>query len=517
MAKTISISPLTRIEGHLAIHTEAEPFTTAEGQERFRITAAHCEGEMFRGFEKILEGRDPLDAQQITQRICGVCPIAHGIASCKAQEMAYGIRPNRNGRLLRNLIFAANYLHSHIIHFYQLSALDFVDITAVLKYTGKDRALRNVKAWAEAALARSKNGTELYPIAPFLPRYEGDYVADTDTNCALIAHYLQALDIRRIAHEMAAVFGARVPHSTALVPGGVTQVPTEERVLTYRARLESIAAFIEDVYIPDVVTAAQAFPQYWDLGRGYGNMLAYGAFETDESGGTLTAGGTVVDGKWEALDVNAITEDVAYSRFQETGGARHPSQGETLADPRKGRAYSWVKAPRYRIQPMEVGPLARTIVDLKAPRPGPLAAEVGAVAKTLGVPAEKLYSVLGRHFCRAIESRVVYRAAMQWLDEIALNQSPAQDFNLPKEGAGYGLTEAERGALGHWITIENYKIRRYQCVVPTTWFCSPRDSAGKPGPVEKALEGVEVANAAQPLEAGRVVRSFDPCLACAIH
>ena len=517
MARTISISPLTRIEGHLAVHTDAEPLAGAIGKEH-RVTSAHCEGEMFRGFEQILRGRDPLDAQQIVQRICGVCPISHGIASCQAQEMAYGIKPTPNGRILRNLILGANYLQSDILHFYLLSALDFIDVTAVLKYNGSDRKLRAVRSWVQNGLAQKAQGMSVYPAAPFLPRYEVPYLEDTQINCDFIAHYVEALEVRRIAHEMAAVFGARLPHSTALVPGGCTQAPVEERILTYRSRLKQIQEFVESIYFPDVVAAAKAFPGYWDIGAGYGNLLAYGVFEMDETGNRFYGPGVLMDGKWEALDINRISEEVGYSKFS-SPTKLHPAQGQTTADPGKANAYTWLKAPRYNGQPMEVGPLARLLVNYYSPKPGPgvVKKDVDGALQSLGVPDGKMVSVLGRHLARAFEARWLSQQMFKWLDELDMAAPPARDFDIPATGSGYGLVEASRGALGHWITIADHKIKNYECVVPTTWNCSPRDDAGKPGPVEKALEGVVVGDPDQPIEVGRVVRSFDPCLACAVH
>ncbi|MBN1422487.1 MAG: nickel-dependent hydrogenase large subunit [Planctomycetes bacterium] len=516
MARTVTLSPLTRIEGHLAVHTDVEPAGGDPPGGGFRVTGARCSGEMFRGFETILAGRDPLDAQQITQRICGVCPISHGVASCRAQEMAYGIRPTPNGRLLQNLILAANYLQSHVLHFYTLSALDFVDVTAILAYRGGDRTMRSVKAWVEAGLARQKEGKDLFPAAPFLPRYEGDYIADAEVNCGLLAHYVEALDIRRVAHEMAAVFGARLPHSTALVPGGCTQVPTLERILSYRSRLKRIQAFIEDAYVPDVVTAAKAFPGYWEIGTGPGNLLTYGVFELDDAGRRFFEPGAVIDGRWEAFDAAGITEQVKYSKFSSPSG-RHPADGLTAAQPGKAEAYSWIKAPRYKGRPMEVGPLARVLANYLSPGGNGIKGEVDAVLGALGIRAEKMDSVLGRHLARALESKWIARQAFRWLEEIEPEAPPARDFEIPPSASGHGLVDAPRGALGHWLKIENYRIKHYQCVVPTTWNCSPRDDAGTPGPVEKALEGTPVANPDQPIEVGRVVRSFDPCLACAVH
>jgi ferredoxin hydrogenase large subunit/hydrogenase large subunit len=508
MTTTVSISPLSRIEGHLAIHTETEA-----GDGGHRVTQARCEGEMYRGFEQILRGRDPLDAQQITQRICGVCPISHGIASCRAQEMAYGIKPSHNGRLLQNLIFAANYLQSHILHFYHLAALDFVDVTAVLSYSGRDRTLNAVKQWVQAALERKDS----FAGAPFLPRFEVDYVQDHDRNVTLLAHYVEALDVRKICHEMAAVFGARLPHSTALVPGGCTQTPTMERVVSYEARLRQVASFVEHVYLPDLLEVAKEFPQYLEVGDGYPNYLAYGVFEMNDEGTEKLLGPGVLTGDaWRTLDPQQIAEDVGASRFAD-GPARHPYHGETHPEPHKAGAYSWIKAPRYQGMPMEVGPLARVLVNYHAPGNTWVRQEVDAFCAKTGVPVTGLNSVLGRHVARGLEAHWVARQAAQWLDEIQLDARATREFKIPTTGSGHGLTEAPRGALGHWLRLEEGKIANYQCVVPTTWNCSPRDARQQPGPVEKALENTPVADPEQPIEIARVVHAFDPCLACAIH
>jgi Ni,Fe-hydrogenase I large subunit len=515
MKNTISISPLTRIEGHLAIHAKTETTENGKGKAKkaeSRVTEAYCEGELFRGFETILKGRDPLDAQQITQRICGVCPTPHGIASCRAQEMAYGIRPTHNGRLLQNLILGANYLASHIVHFYQLSALDFVDIKALLAYDGKDQVLLGLKQWVETAISRK----DVFPGAPFLPRYEVEYIKSEDLNLSLIAHYAQALQIRSVGDEMAAVFAGRVPHSTALVPGGVTQVPTLERILTYRARLKQVMAFVENVYVPDLLEVAKTFPQYFEIGRGRDNFLAYGVFPMDDGGTNFIKGGAVIGGKWEALNQENILEEVGYSRFTQSPG-RHPKDGQTIPDPQKANAYTWSKAPRYRGQPMEVGPLPRIMVNYLDPSGSWIKNEVDTFLTAARLPVEKLNSVLGRHAARGLESLWVGKQIDKWLDELEVDGPPTCNFNIPKTGSGYGLTEAPRGALGHWLSIDNYLISNYQCVVPTTWNCSPRDDKGQTGPIEHALVGTVVEDPTQPIEVGRIVRSFDPCIACAVH
>lgn len=511
MSQTVTLNPLTRIEGHLGVHAETEPFGAAD-KPSHRVTHARCEGEMFRGFEQILMGRDPLDAQQITMRICGVCPVSHGLASMRAQEMAYGIKPNHNGRLLQNLVLAANFLQSHILHFYHLAALDFVDVTAVLKYSGNDRTLKTVKTWVEQAIASK----ESFPAAPFLPRYELGYAKDTDRNVRLLAHYIEALEMRRTCHEMAAVFGGRLPHPSALVPGGCTQVPTTERILTYESRLRTVEAFVQDTYIPDLLEVAKEFPEYLEIGKGYGTFLSYGSFPLDDSGKLLLSAGIVVDGKWEPVDPKHISESVACSRFSSPSG-QHPSQGQTVPAAGKSGAYSWLKAPRYRGLPMEVGPLARVMASYSSPTDSWVKTEVDEFCKPLNLPVDKLVSVLGRHVARGLESKWLVRQAARWLEELEVDGPPAQRFEIPATGSGFGLLEAPRGALGHWLELENYRIKRYQCVVPTTWNCSPRDEKGQPGPVEKALEGTVVTDPAQPIEIGRIVRSFDPCLACAVH
>jgi ferredoxin hydrogenase large subunit/hydrogenase large subunit len=512
MSTTVTISPLTRIEGHLAIHTETEAIPDST---RLKITHARCEGEMFRGIETILQGRDPLDAQQITQRICGVCPISHGMASVQAQEMAYGITPTRNGRLAQNLIFAANYLQSHILHFYHLAALDFVDIKAILKYNGSDTTLKALRVWVESAV----NQNIVFAGAPFLPRYEvNQYIQSDDANWHFISSYVQALKMRTLAHEMAAVFGAKLPHSTSLFPGGVTGMVTLERVMTYRSHLDQLRTFIENVYLPDLFAAAGAFPDYWNIGQSYNNHLSYGVFRMEEKTGsqihTFLPAGVIIEGQYEPLDVDKIYEQVKHSRYSSTSDL-HPYEGKTTPAPDKG--YSWLKAPRYNGHVMQVGPLSRVLVAYMAPGNQWLKDDVNSVLKSANLPAEKLNSVLGRHLARGLEAKWIAAQCDTWLNELELDKPAAKEFSIPATGKGFGLTEAPRGALGHWLVIENHRIKNYQCVVPTTWNCSPRDDQDRPGAVEKALEGTVIEDAKQPIEAGRVVRSFDPCLACAVH
>jgi ferredoxin hydrogenase large subunit/hydrogenase large subunit len=503
MARSITIDPITRIEGHLAFRVNVA------GN---RVTEAFCSGEMFRGFEVILQGRHPLDAQQITQRICGVCPISHGVASVLAQEHAYRIEPPSNGTVLRNLVQAGNAMMSHIMHFYHLSVLDFLDVTAIIQYSGTGPQLQALKGWVQAQL-RSKM---LYPAAPFLPRYEGTYAEDAELNVMGLKHYLQALEIRALCHKMIALFCGKVPHAPALMPGGITEQATVGKIAAYASMLREVRTFVQQCYVPDVLTVAQAFPEYWEMGKGYGNFLAYGAYpESGSPGRQLFPSGVIMDGSLSAFNETAITEDVLYSLFSSPSG-RPPLQSQTIPDAHKTDAYSWIKAPRYQGKAMEVGPLARLMIAMQH--------GVSVVADPLrkalyqaGKTQNDLVSVMGRHLARAIETLILAEQSAEWIDKLVPDASTCSPFTIPQEAEGVGLTEAPRGALGRWLSIENGMIAKYQCVVPTTWNCSPRDDDGQPGVIEHALVGTPVVDEDHPLEVARVVRSFDPCIACAVH
>ena len=503
MSKTIDIDPITRIEGHFAIRLETEAG---------RVSKAYCSGEMFRGFEVLLRGRSPMDAQQITQRICGVCPISHGLTSIQAQEMAYGVTPPRNGRLMRNIILAANYLQSHLMHFYVLAALDFIDIKAVLEYGGHDPGMTELRDWVRAEL--SSKG--INPGAPFLPRYAGTYIADRDLNLGAINNYLKALKMRAMAHQLVALFGGKAPHATAIIPGGMTERVTAQNRAEAWSMIQQLKAFVETSYVPDVLAVAKALPEYFQVGRGCGNFLAYGVFADQDDGTELVfPAGLLAQGQSLPVDEDRITEDTTYAYFN-SPSALHPTQGLTDPNPDKDGAYSWVKAPRYNGLPCEVGPLARLMVAYHQGQ-AQVKDLLDRTTTGLGGTVADLDSCLGRHAARALECLIVAEKCAQWIDQLVPGQPGFMDFDLPTGGRGVGLSEAPRGALGHWLAISDSRIERYQCVVPTTWNCSPRDEQGLAGPVEQALVGVPVADADQPLEAVRVVRSFDPCLACAVH
>ncbi len=507
MKKKITIDPITRIEGHLKIDVEVK-----DG----KVVDAYSCGEMFRGFENILAGRNPVDAQHITQRICGVCPSSHAQASTLNLDAAFGIEPPDNGRLIRNLMLGANFIQSHVLHFYHLAALDYVDITAIAKYKGSDNRLIKLKNWVLNGLKQAEAG-EPVALGPFLPRYEGDfYVKDVDVNIQLIDHYLKALDARRLAHEMLTVFGGRMPHQLAIAPGGATQKPTVDKIVGYKMRLASLIEFIDDVYVPDIIALAGLFPGCAEVGKSYGNYLSYGVFEeTNDAVERYLPAGVVKISTVEDFDHTKISEHVRFSRFKKMDPA-YPHEGKTEPEFEKKKAYSWVKAPRYDGEPMEVGPGARMVVaymkgheDVKK--------KFDEALNKLDANLSIINTAAGRHLARALETSIVAHKLLDYVDQLKPGEPFHTPFSIPDKAKGMGLTEAPRGALGHWILIENGKIANYQAVVPTTWNAGPRDDDKNMGPIEKALMDAPVTDHDAPMEPARIVRSFDPCLACAIH
>jgi Ni,Fe-hydrogenase I large subunit len=386
-------------------------------------------------------------------------------------------------------------------------------VAMIANYSGKDHGLLELQAWVKSQLASRM----VYPAAPFLPRYSTKYLEDADANFLVLRHYLDALEKRELAHKMGAVFAGKLPHAATLVPGGVTEKVTALKITQYRSLLEQLQTFITESYIPDVIAVARAFPEYFAIGQGNGNFLAYGGFtETADGASKFLPAGVLLNGALQKVDVEAITEDVGQSLFKSASG-RKPFDGETVADPEKSGAYSWLKAPRYQGQVMEVGALARMLVAYNDGRSVVIKDAIGNLLKTLGREPKDLGSVMGRHAARALECRLIADRCSQWLDQLVPDAPAFTDFKIPDNARGFGLTEAARGALGHWIEVRGKKIGNYQCVVPTTWNCSPRDDRGNPGAVEQALVGTPVADQENPIEVARVIRSFDPCLACAVH
>jgi hydrogenase large subunit len=457
MATTITIDPATRLEGHLKVQLESNAG---------HVTSARSSGMMFRGFENLLIGKDPRDAAHITQRICGVCPTNHAMAACLAMEAAAGVTAPANARLIRNLILGADFLHSHILHFYHLAAPSFIQGPAT---------------------------------PPWTPAYGVDLRFSAAQNQLLVDHYLQALAMRRQAHEMGAIFAGKLPHTVAYEFGGVTSVPTADTIARFRAYLAPITAFVDGPYQADVDLLGQVYPDYYAIGKGYGNLLAFGVFDLNAAGSSkLMARGRVAGASTtvQSVDVNSILEQARFSWYTDASTGLNPAAGVTAPNPDKTDAYSWLKAPRYAGVPYETGALARMWVNGDYRR---------------GV------SVMDRHQARVKEASKIAHAMSGWLDQLNLAASSFTSTALPSSGAGIGLTEAPRGALGHWLKINARTVASYQVLTPTCWNASPRDNAGLAGPLEKALEGTPILDVTQPTEVLRVIQSFDPCLSCAVH
>jgi hydrogenase large subunit len=459
---TITIDPVTRIEGHLQIDVTVD---TVGGEEQ--VVDARSAGTMFRGFEIILAGRDPRDAAPYTQRICGVCPVSHAMASCKNLDNAFGVTPPDNGRILRNLVLGANFIQSHLLHFYHLSVLDFVDTTGLLD------------------------------ASPWTPRYVTPDMATGPTAATLVNNYVAALQMRRKAHQMGAIFAGKLPCIGSFVVGGCTETVTAQKVSDFRALLTELRTFIDDVYLQDVATLSSQFSDYYQLGEGNGNLLAFGAFDLDQASTTkFFPGGRYTDGLPGTVDPAQIIEYIKYAWYADAGGNQNPAQGVTLPEADKPVAYTWLKAPRYADKVHELGPIARMFVSGEY---------------TNGV------STMDRIVARAFETKRIADAMDGWLDQLAPGAATYAPSTIPQQATSMGLTEAPRGALGHWMEIDDSVISRYQVITPTNWNASPRDNLEQPGPIEAALVGTPVTDLNQPVEILRIVHSFDPCLACAVH
>ncbi|MEW6574668.1 MAG: nickel-dependent hydrogenase large subunit [Bacillota bacterium] len=452
----VVIDPVTRIEGHLKIEVDVD---------RGKVIDARSSGTLYRGFETILKGRDPRDSQHLTQRICGVCSIGHAITSARCLDDALGAKVPPNGRIVRNLIQGANFIMSHIFHFYHLAALDYI--------TGPD-------------------------TAPSVPRVNRDYRLSSGINNRVVRNYVEAFTIRRKAQEMLAVFGGKVPHITTIIPGGVTEKVTQEKVDHFRTILHELSSFVESVYIPDVFSIAEVYKDYWDIGRGCKNALAFGVFPLEDGGGSegqnlFIKSGVYTNGQFGSLDLEKISEAVKYSRYKDETAEPQPN---------KLGAYSWIRAPRYEGLPHEAGPLPRMWVN--------------KVAEVFDL-GEKAFSVMGRHVARAVECKLVAKAMFDWLNLLKPGEPTHLPCSVPEEGSGMGLWEGPRGCIGHFVEVKDYKIQSYKITASTVWNASPRDDKDEPGPIEKALVGTPVDDLENPIEVARVVRSFDPCMGCSVH
>ena len=533
----VVVDPVTRIEGHLRIEVEVENGV---------IKNAWSSSQLFRGLEIILKGRDPRDAQHFTQRSCGVCTFVHALASTRCVDDAVKVEIPHNATIIRNLVLAQQYLHDHIVHFYHLHALDWVDVVSALSADPKkaasianDISPRKTKAEDLAAVQqRLKAFVETGQLGPFTNAYflggHDAYYLPPEVNLIATAHYLEALQLQIKAARGMAVLGAKNPHPQFTAVGGVTcyESLTKERIEEFLKIYEETKQFVDEVYIPDLLAVASFYKDWAGIG-GTHNFMAFGEFpapggERDLNSRFLPQG-VIWDrkiGDVKDFDQNKIMEHVAASWYQGKE-AHHPYDGVTepkytSLDPetREGR-YSWMKAPRYMDEPMEVGPLAQTLVCYGRGHK-PTVKLVDKVLKHLGVGPEALFSTLGRTAARGIQTAVVAEEMKDWVKMLEKNVRKGdnkiyQDWEMPDSAQGVGFLEAPRGGLSHWIVIEKGKIKNFQLVVPSTWNLGPRCSAGKLSPVEEALVGTPVADPERPVEILRTVHSYDPCIACGVH
>ncbi len=454
--KVITVDPVGRTEGHLGITITIE---------NNKVTSAQAFSPVYRGFEKIMIGRDPREAQDLPTRICGVCPMVHSVCGNKNLEMLFGEPFNENARLMRNISHGTHMIGDHALHFFHLAALDFVK--------GPDKP-------------------------PFIPRYGDDFRIPKKENDEIVGHYIQALEIRRIAQEAATIFAGKLPHAITFVPGGMTETPTKEKIAAWKERFNKMKAFVNDVWIKDVEAVAKFYPDYATIGSGPSDYLSFGVFELDNKDTKhYHKRGSFIDGKYEELDIKRITEDVTHT-WQDGKDNKNPFDPDTkTANPDKKDAYSFITAARYKDRAMEVGPFARMKVDGKM---------------------KGHSSVLNRHMARVLEAQHLIHGLEEWVDALALGESGMiEQMPVPDEGTSYGLSEAPRGACGHWMKVKGGKISHWQAIPATNWNGSPRDAKGNLGPFELALMDTPIADPNVPVEAMRVVRSFDPCMACAVH
>jgi hydrogenase large subunit len=553
----IVVDPITRIEGHLRIEAEIK-----DG----KIVDAYSAGTMVRGFEIILKGRDPRDAWAFTERACGVCTTVHALASVRTVEDALGITVPPNAELIRNLMFCAQYMQDHVVHFYHLHALDWVDVVSALKAdpAKTSEIAQTISNWPKSSrgyfsdLQKRLTGfVNSGQLGIFANGYWGHtaYKLPPEVNLLGVAHYLEALEWQKEMVKVHTVFGGKNPHPNYLVGGAPCSFNLDEANAINAERLAMVGKlfddgmeFINQVYIPDLLAVAGFYKEWGAIGGGLSNYLAYGDLPmhgyADVEHFKFPRGAILnrdlgkvhpVDGH----DTKQVEEFIAHSWYEYSDGdqaGKHPWVGETklsYSGPKPpyehldvDKKYSWLKTPRWKGNAMEVGPLARVLVAY-ASGSAEVKDLVGFALKKLDVPVGALFSTLGRTAARGLETILVARWAKEFYDQLLSNikNGDTRTFNKekwdpeswPAEAKGVGLTEAPRGALAHWIVIKDRKIENYQLVVPSTWNASPRDPKGQLSAYEAALIGTPVKNPDQPLEILRTIHSFDPCIACAVH
>ena len=571
MSERVVVDPVTRIEGHLRIEAQTDGDS---------ITEAWSSGTMVRGIEIILRGRDPRDAWAFTQRICGVCTLVHGIASVRAVEDALNYKIPPNAQLMRNLMIGAQYVHDHVMHFYHLHALDWVDVVSALKADPKATSElaqtvspsypKSSPGYFADTQKRIKEFVESGQLGIFANGYWGHpaYKLPPEANLMAVAHYLEALHWQRDVARLHTILGGKNPHPNFLVGGAPAAISIHTgggKGSKYKGGADATAlnqtglqimqdviskmqAFVDLVYVPDTLAIAGFYKEWGAQGEGVGNFLCYGDFpegDTNDLTKLLVPRGVILDRDLSTVhdvdldDPEQVQEYVSHSWYDYSGGkdrGLHPYEGETSFNydgPQPpyehldvDKSYSWLKSPRWRGKPMEVGPLARALMLYAKGHPQ-MKELVDMTLKTLDVPVQALFSTLGRTAARTLETKVFADAMQGWLDQLIRNikAGDVRTFNeelwdpstWPSVARGAGYTEAPRGGLAHWIVIKDGKIDNYQAVVPSTWNAGPRDAAGQPGPYEAALVGHKLHDPKQPVEILRTIHSFDPCIACAVH
>jgi hydrogenase large subunit len=552
VATRITVDPVTRIEGHLRIDCEVDGG---------KVTNAWSSGQMWRGIELILQGRDPRDAWVFTQRICGVCTTVHAIVSVRAVENALQLEVPLNAQYIRNLIIGAHCVHDHIVHFYHLSALDWVDVVSALQAdpaaTAKLAATlsdwpRNTVQELTAVQGRLRSLVESGQLGIFANGYWGHPAMKLppEVNLLAAAHYLQALEYQRIANQVVAILGSKTPHIQNLAVGGVANpinldsqsTLTLERLYNIKSLIDQLGDFVRQVYIPDVAAVGAFYADWTGYGSGVTNYLSVPEMPLDTRGtqfelpGGYIPGGDLaafqpISGFQDAFFEQGVAESSKHAWYESGKGALHPYDGETVpeyTDFEDDGKYSWVKAPTFLGERAQVGPLAN-VLGMAAAGHEPTTRYLDQVISTASslagsqIPLTALHSTIGRHAARAIRCAVIYETLQnQWkllMDNIG--SGDYETFNRPVfpqgEQRGFGFHEAPRGVLSHWVVIRDGKIANYQAVVPSTWNAGPRDEDDALGPYEASLLDNPVADPERPLEVLRTVHSFDPCLACAIH
>jgi hydrogenase large subunit len=558
MAQRIVIDPITRIEGHLRIEAELDANNT--------ITTAYSSGTMVRGIEIILQGRDPREAWAFAQRACGVCTTVHAFASIRAVEDALHIDIPQAANVIRNMMIAQQYVHDHVMHFYHLHALDWVDVVSALKADPKksSEVQQSISDWPNSSPAhfdavqkKLQTFADSGNLSLFMNGYWGHpaYKLPPELNLLAVAHYLEALDWQKDVVTIHTIFGGKNPHPNFVVGGVPMPIDMNSETALNAGSLaiigqtiDRIKQFVDQVYLPDLLAIAPYYTDYAALGEGLGNFLTWGEFPGAGNSGpmNLLVPRTLILNRDlqnvtepDPRDFDRLKEFVTHSWYEYSGGDQvglFPWQGETVLNytgPQppfeqldvEGK-YSWLKAPRWNETPVEVGPLAR-VLALYATGHKQTRDLVDTVLQKLNAPLSAVFSTLGRTAARAIETKVFADLLPVFYNELVeeiktgntstFNGAKWEPHTWPAKTQGFGFMEAPRGALGHWIVIHNGAIENYQMVVPTTWNASPRDQQGQPGAYEASLVGTPLAVPEQPLEVLRTIHSFDPCLACAVH